>query len=283
MKRKAPRKKAEVLGDFLPQLKRDMVRAAHAAGRVLMKYYALSLNVREKKGAGLVTEADLAAEKAVIAILAKARPDFLFLSEETNPEGQPGISRGRWVIDPLDGTTNFVHRFPMFCVSIGAEWDGQIVAGVIYAPVLKDLYVTTLGGGAFLNGKRMRVSRTEKLRDSLLTTGFSYRKQEWLHAEMSAFERLSMTARAIRRPGSAALDLAYTARGVFDGFWESKLSPWDVAAGGLLVREAGGQVTNFSGAPFHIEQREILATNSLLHEELRSIIAPELCSLASKR
>ncbi len=266
------RKRVEALSDFLPQIRKDMIRAAHAAGRVLMRYYSMSLNVREKKGAGLVTEADLAAEKSVMNILAKARPDFLFLSEETNPHGQPGFSRGRWVIDPLDGTTNFVHRFPMFCVSIGAEWDGQIVAGVIYHPVLKDLYVATLGGGAFLNGKRMQVSTTEKLRNSLLTTGFSYRKQEWLHAEMTSFERLSRTARAIRRPGSAALDLAYTARGVFDGFWESKLSPWDVAAGGLLVREAGGQVTNFKGVPFHIEQQNILATNGLLHEELRGIV-----------
>jgi myo-inositol-1(or 4)-monophosphatase len=269
----------EHVSDILPDLKAALIKSAHAAGRVLLKYYEMPLQVREKIGAGLVTEADLAAEKAVIKILGKARPDFRFLSEEGNPEGSPGTSRGRWIIDPLDGTTNFVHRFPMFCVSVAAEWDGNIVAGVIYHPVLKETYVATLGGGAFVNGKRMHVSTRNCLRDSLLTTGFSYRKEEILHAEMTAFERLSLIARAIRRPGSAALDLAYTARGVFEAFWERRLSPWDVAAGALLVSEAGGRVTDFSGNPFRVEKREILASNSLLHEEIRNIIAPELCSL----
>jgi myo-inositol-1(or 4)-monophosphatase len=156
----------------------------------------------------------------------------------------------------------------MFCVSLAAEWAGEVLAGVIYHPVLKDVYVGIKGKGAFLNGKKISVSGTEKISDSLLTTGFTYRKDQWLTEEMGAFEDLSKVARAIRRPGSAALDLAYTARGVFDGFWERRLSPWDIAAGALIVQEAGGQVTNFKGDSFKVESTEILASNGKLHGEL---------------
>jgi len=258
-------------------LRNSIIKAAHASGRVLLKYFQKNIDVREKKGAGLVTIADLEAERAAVRILSRARPDFGFLTEEADPiESQ---SLGRWIIDPLDGTTNFVHGFPMFCVSIAAEWDGKIVAGVIYHPILKDTYVATRGRGAFLNGKRMRVSKTTKLSDSLLTTGFTYRKDEILKAEMEAFERLSGIVRAIRRPGSAALDLAYTARGVFDGFWERRLSPWDVAAGALLVEEAGGKVTDFQGKSFKIDAGQILATNAKLHPPLIQIIQPETCPI----
>jgi myo-inositol-1(or 4)-monophosphatase len=143
---------------------------------------------------------------------------------------------------------------------------------VIYHPILRETYVALEGRGAFVNGQRIRVSKTRKLKDSLLTTGFTYRKTTWLHEEMNAFERLSRVARAVRRPGSAALDLAYTARGVFDGFWERRLSPWDVAAGALLVQEAGGKVTDFQGKPFNILDSEVLASNGLLHPRLRRAI-----------
>ncbi len=261
----------------------EMIRAARASGKVLMHYYTRPLKIREKKGAGLVTQADVESEEASMRLLRKVRPDFEMLTEESSPESRipPGTRApyGRWIIDPLDGTTNFVHRYPMFCISIAAEWNGEIIAGVIYHPVLKDMYHAWKGGGAYLNGKRMHVSKTSTLHDSLLTTGFSYRKDEWLHAEMEAFERLSGVARAIRRPGSAALDLAYTARGVFDGFWERRLSPWDVAAGSLLVQEAGGRVTDFSDQPFSVDGDEILATNSKLHLPLLNTIAPELCPI----
>lgn len=249
-----------------PRVHLKMIEAAHAAGRVLLKYYEKKIGVREKKGAGLVTDADLESEAAAIRILKKARPDFGILTEESPPT--PSSSGGRWIIDPLDGTTNYVHRFPMFCVSIAAEWENEIVAGVIFHPILKETYVATRGGGAFLNKKKLRVSSTRELSSSLLTTGFTYRKDEWLRAEMTAFEKLSKVARAIRRPGSAALDLAYTARGVFDGFWERRLSPWDVAAGALLVQEAGGKVTDFLGNPFRVDCAELAASNSLLHSAL---------------
>jgi myo-inositol-1(or 4)-monophosphatase len=150
---------------------------------------------------------------------------------------------------------------------------------VIYHPILKDTYVAVRGGGAFVNGRPMRVSKTRRLGDSLLTTGFTYRKDSWLRAEMEAFERLSEVARAVRRPGSAALDLAYTARGVFDGFWERRLSPWDVAAGALLVEEAGGKVTDFQGKSFQISAREILASNGTLHKPLLQAVAPKSCPI----
>jgi len=257
-----------------------MIEASHAAGKVLLKYFGKRFEVREKAQAGLVTNADLEAEAAVIKILRKARPDFGFLAEESgNTETRANANPdGRWIIDPLDGTTNFVHGFPMFCVSIAAEWQGRIVAGVIHHPVLNETYWAVRGKGAWIGKKRMSVSKTARLKDSLLTTGFSYRKRE-LQAEMTAFERLSGIARAIRRPGSAALDLAYTARGVFDGFWERRLSPWDLAAGWILVEEAGGKVTGLDGTPLDMNSGEILATNSKLHESILKTIHPESCPI----
>lgn len=218
------------------KLLKAAVEAAHASGDILAHHFGKTLRVREKTGAGLVTNIDIASEKAALRILKKSFPDFGFLTEESGIHA--ARSAGRWVIDPLDGTTNYIHRFPMFCVSIAAEWEGEVIVGVIYHPILKDTYTAIRGKGAFVNGKRLRVSSTSRLEDSLLTTGFTYRKDEWLHAEMQAFENLSAVARAVRRPGSAALDLAYTARGVFDGFWERRLSPWDVAAGGTFSQRS---------------------------------------------
>lgn len=255
-----------------------MIRAAHASGKVLKKYWdrmdKKSLGIREKLDAGLVTHADIESERACVKILKTLRPDFSFLTEEGTAETKKAT--GRWVIDPLDGTTNFVHGFPMFCVSLAAEWDGKIIAGVIYHPILQDTYVATKNGGATVNGKKLKISKTSKIEDSLLTTGFTYRKNLHLHQEMIAFEELSQVARAIRRPGSAALDLAYVARGVFDGFWERRLSPWDIAAGTLLVQEAGGIVTDFFGNPPQLDDQAILATNKKLHPALLKAVQVSL-------
>ena len=247
-------------------MKTAAIRAAKSAGAILVKHFEKKLKIREKKGAGLVSNADLEAEEKAVSLLEKAFPSFSFLTEEAPPAVKD--SPGRWIIDPLDGTNNYIHGFPMFCVSIAGEWQGEIAVGVIYHPLFKDLYVGVRGQGATLNGKPLKVSKTSKLSDALLTTGFTYRKQEWLHSEMSAFERLSSKTLAIRRPGSAALDLAYTARGVFDGFWEQHLSPWDVAAGILLVHEAGGRISDFQGREFTLNSIQLLASNGKLHSSL---------------
>lgn len=281
------KKSGKILAAPVPKkLITGMVKAALISGAILRKYYEHTkkhgkLEIKEKLGAGLVTNADIESEEACVAYLRKLRPDFSFLTEEETAERLP--ARGRWIIDPLDGTTNFVHGFPMFCVSLAAEWDGEIIAAVIEHPVLRETYTATLGGGAFLNGKKISVSKTETLSDSLLSTGFTYRKTELLHTEMEAFEKLSGTARAIRRPGSAALDLAYTARGVFDGFWERRLSPWDVAAGLLLVREAGGTVTDFMGSERVLESPAIVATNGVLHPALLDVVRTPDEKLRPKR
>lgn len=261
------------------KLVRALTEAAHASGAVLMKSFGKKLKVSEKSGAGLVTNVDLASEAAALKILRRAFPEFRVLTEEAGALESGAASPGRWILDPLDGTTNYVHRFPMFCVSIAAEWDGEVVGGVIYHPVLKETYVAARGRGAFVNGKRLQVSQTTRLEDSLLTTGFTYRKDKWLHYEMEAFERLSQLARAVRRPGSAALDLAYTARGVFDGFWERRLSPWDIAAGALLVEEAGGKVTDFKGKPFRVDQSEVVAANRKLHSPFLAEITRTFCPI----
>lgn len=276
------------------QLTLHACQAAKAAGKILKDYHERALKnrnavigTREKGAEGLVTLADLEAEACAVKILSRARPDFGFLTEEAKPVKSAGP--GRWIIDPLDGTTNFVHGFPMFCVSIAAEWDGEIVAAAIYHPIFDELYYASQSSGAYLiegaqfakrsKTTKLKVSQTKQLPDSLLTTGFTYRKKEHLGAEMQAFERLSCIARAIRRPGSAALDLAYTARGVFDGFWERRLSPWDVAAGILLVTEAGGKVSDFGGKRFKIDSPELLASNGKLHPKLLGVIRPKTCSL----
>jgi len=246
------------------------VAAAHAAGKVIRKHYSKKLRIKEKSGnQGLVTNADVEAEKVALQILKKCEPEFALLTEETNSKGMMKTGqKGMWIVDPLDGTTNFIHRFPMFCVTIAAQIGTSIEVAVTYHPILDELYTAIRGKGAFLNGKRMQVSNAKSISNSLLSTGFAYSKRNLLPTEMTSFEKLSMKARAVRRPGSAALDLAYTARGVFDGFWERHLAPWDVAAGSLLVSESGGTVTNFSGGKFDHHGTEILVSNGLLHKEI---------------
>ncbi len=245
------------------------IDAAYAAGKVIRKHYSSKLKIQEKSdNMGLVTNADVEAEAVAIRILKKCHPGFALLTEETNARGGMNGQEGMWILDPLDGTTNFVHRFPMFCVTIAAQIGQQIEVAVTYHPILDELYTAIRGKGAFMNGKRIFVSETKTVSDSLLSTGFAYHRRNLLPTEMTSFEKVSMKARAIRRPGSAALDLAYTARGVFDGFWERHLAPWDVAAGSLLVSEAGGKVTDFSGKIFNPHEIEILATNGKIHRQL---------------
>ncbi len=222
-----------------------------------------------KADEGLVTQADVESERAALAVLRRAYPEFGILTEEST--GVEAKSPGRWIVDPLDGTTNFAHGYSTFCVSIAAEWAGEVVAGVILQPVTGEVYSAIRGKGAFVDGRRMRVSGTRVVRDAFLSTGFTSRKDAWLEKELVSFERLSRAAQGVRRPGSAALDLAQVARGVFDGFWERQLRPWDVAAGALMVEEAGGKVTNFRGAALELDAREVLATNGVVHREILKV------------
>jgi myo-inositol-1(or 4)-monophosphatase len=249
------------------------VEAAMQAGKVIRSHYTKPLKIREKGKQGLVTNVDVRAEVLALKVLKKCEPSFAFLSEETHSQGVRAEGQeGLWIVDPLDGTTNFIHGFPMFCVNIALQFQDEVEVAVTYHPILDELYTAIRGKGAYVNGKRMRVSKTATIRNALLSTGFAYSARDSLSTEMTSFEKLSRAARAVRRPGSAALDLAYTARGVFDGFWERNLAPWDMAAGMLLVREAGGRVTDFGNRKFDGFKPEILATNGTLHGAIRKSI-----------
>lgn len=255
----------------LAKVKTLTIKAAQSAGEVLMKLYRKKLDVREKEAAGLVTQADLRSEKLIKKILQKEYPDFDFLGEESGRSADRGVPT--WHVDPLDGTTNFVHGFPMFCVSIGLAVGDEPVLGVIHIPTVGETFHGHLGGGAFLNKKILKVSSRTAMRECLLTTGFAYLHQaDKLAAEVARFQKVSLEARAVRRPGAAAIDLAYVAAGVFDGFWEKNLASWDVCAGSLLVHEAGGTVSDFSGGPLRFERQEILATNKCIHPLMQEML-----------
>jgi len=221
----------------------------------------------EFKGAvDLVTEMDRLSEQAVIERLKSAFPDHGILTEESKEEKT--ANGKRWIIDPIDGTTNYAHAFPVFCVSIAFEKDGVVECGVVYNPMLDELFVAEKGRGATLNNKRISVSRTGELDTSLLATGFPYDIRTSEKNNLDNFANFAVRAQAIRRAGSAALDLAYVACGRFDGFWEMKLRPWDVAAAALMVREAGGRISDFSGEAFSIYGNECLASNALVHDQM---------------
>jgi myo-inositol-1(or 4)-monophosphatase len=216
---------------------------------------------------------DHCAEAAVIEILEKAFPDHGILTEES--KGREGSGSYRWILDPLDGTTNYAHGYPFFCVSLALEKDGQIIWGIIYDPLRDELFEAEVGRGATVNGSTLQVSATRNIQQSFLCTGFPYDMRESREDNLRYFSRFAKIAQAIRRDGSAALDLCYVAMGRFDGFWEMKLNPWDVAAGSLIVTEAGGRVSSFNGEPFAIDGKEILATNSLIHDEMLKVLSKQ--------
>jgi myo-inositol-1(or 4)-monophosphatase len=239
---------------------------AREAGELLRKRLDNRHTIHFKGEINLVTEADRFSEALIKARIRKAFPGHDILSEES-PETSNG-SRFRWIIDPLDGTTNYAHGYPVFCVSIALEVEGTIRLGVVYDPVADELFVAEKGEGAFLNGRRLAVSRIATLKRGLLATGFPYDIREDRNNNMNFFKAMAMNAQAVRRAGSAALDLAYVAAGRFDGFWELKLMPWDTAAGWLLVSEAGGAVTDLRGGSYGLRSPNILASNGLIHEEM---------------
>jgi myo-inositol-1(or 4)-monophosphatase len=244
------------------------------AGALLRDYYRRGVTTEYKGDADLVTEADRASEKLIVERLHMLFPDHGVYGEEgtrSNIEGEY-----RWYIDPLDGTTNFAHSFPVFCVSMGLERrspslpaseDGEVIAGIIYDPLRDELFTAEKGNGAYLNGAPIHVSAASELAEALVATGFPSRKRHD-SPNIHFYQQFSLRSHGVRRAGSAALDLAYTACGRLDAYWEFNLNPWDTSAGALLVTEAGGTMSGFDGSPFKLDSREILATNGLLREEL---------------
>ncbi len=247
--------------------------AALRAGAIQRAKYGAKLEIWHKGEIDLVTDVDRASEDAILATIRARFPDHDFVTEETFIE-RTG-SRFVWFIDPLDGTTNFAHGYPFFCTSIALAVDGELVAGAVYDPIKDELFTAERGGGAHLNGRRLRVSASSELLSALLTTGFPYDFRIDVSSSLRLFNRFMSRARAIRRDGAAALDLSYLAAGRIDGFWEERLKPWDVLAGALLVQEAGGRITRFDGSPLALRADETLASNGALHEALLAVFAED--------
>ncbi|MCL4368119.1 MAG: inositol monophosphatase [Actinobacteria bacterium] len=254
----------------IPLLADAAVAAARAAGAVLLEEFGNERHIEYKGIIDLVTDADRRSEQTVVSMLREHFPDHQILAEEGTSGGTS--PRYRWIIDPLDGTTNYAHRYPHFAVSIGLERGGEMLIGVVYDPVLDELFTAQAGSGAFLNGRQLRVSRSEPLQRSLLCTGFPY-DHSFLKASLRRWDQLVRDAQAVRRDGSAALDICYVAAGRFDGFWEDHLFPWDMAAGMLIAREAGGSVTDYQGLPPSVYRGELVVSNGLIHEAMLTSIA----------
>ncbi|MBF0409640.1 MAG: inositol monophosphatase [Candidatus Riflebacteria bacterium] len=246
------------------------IQAALSAGEILMSRFRKIHDVTFKGPTDLVTEADLASEKLIREKLGQDFPNDSLFGEEI---GGGDFHKGRtWVFDPLDGTTNFAHGLPIFSVSIAFCIDGIPKAGVIYLPVLNECFSCAESFGAYLNGTQINVSRRPKVNEALVVTGFPYEINSCIDEIIPSLKKMIIGSRGVRRLGSAAVDLCYVAAGFFDIFWEIKLKPWDVAAGSLLVKEAGGKVTDFSGGFHSIDRYQILATNGLLHEQAIEIL-----------
>ncbi len=248
------------------------VRAALAAGKLLMGSYGkLSAGqIHSKSKNDFVTDLDRKSEKLVVSAIRKSFPEDAIQAEEGGVT--PGGGRV-WIIDPLDGTSNYIHQIPLFAVSIGVMEGGRLTAGVVYDPLHKELFTARRGKGAFLNGKRLRVTKTPKLARAFMATGIPFRAHDRFQQYLKSFETISLSSAGMRRCGSAALDLSYVAAGRFDGFWELDLSPWDIAAGSLIVTEAGGKATDFWGKEDHLKSGDTLASNGVIHGELQKILS----------
>jgi len=246
---------------------RAAIKAAGEAGKIIMKHFKRKPSFMHKSSAvDLVTEADLEAEKKVKSILGKAFPDFGFLGEESGAE--EGSNGRYWVVDPVDGTNNFAHRFPFFCVSIALVEEKKVGLGVIFDPAAKELFVAEKGKGAFLNGNRIRVSSTSRLIDSLVVTGFPYNERKLIDKTIKSISNLVGKTHGVRRMGSAALDLCYVASGRSDAFFEYELKPWDVAAGLIILGEAGGKLTTINNEKADLFSVNFIASNGKIHREL---------------
>jgi myo-inositol-1(or 4)-monophosphatase len=253
------------------------IKAARRAGTVINRasFDIDRIKVSEKGRNDFVTEVDQAAEAAVIDVLKNAYPDHAILAEESGASANLHDEHENvWIIDPIDGTTNFIHGFPTYCVSIALKQRGQITQAVVYDPNRNDLFTATKGAGAYLNEKRIRVSRRDRMAEALIGTGFPFRDTSTLDEYMKMFKIVTERCAGLRRPGSAALDLAYVAAGRLDGFFEKGLQPWDVAAGSLLITEAGGIVSNFSGESDYLYQGDVIAGTPKIFGQMITLLSP---------
>ncbi len=241
---------------------------AREAGALIAGYHARGIGFELKGDFDLVTEADRASERLIVERLRSRFPTHSIVAEEGG--GTEGSSEYTWYVDPLDGTTNFAHGFPMFNVTLGLERAGELIAGVVYHPIHDEMFAAEAGGGAYLNNHRIHVSKAARVEDALVATGFPSRKRHE-NVNVHFYYQLAMMSHGVRRAGAAALDLAYVACGRLDAFWEFGLNPWDMAAGVLLVREAGGALSDMHGGPFHLRGPHMLADNSALHQPMLGV------------
>jgi myo-inositol-1(or 4)-monophosphatase len=256
--------------DEIDQYAAIAVEVAREAGQFLLQRFHTEFAVNHKGTVNLVTEVDIGAEELIVSRIQQAFPTHSILAEESHDKTVPG--QYTWVIDPLDGTTNYAHGFPVFSVSIGLEISGKVEFGVVYDPTRSELFTARCGRGAFCNDMPLHVSKTESLGASLLSTGFPYDIRSSKLNNLDNYCAFALRSQGVRRCGSAALDLSYVAAGRFDGFWELKLNPWDCAAGYLLVSEAGGKVTNFRGGMASIYGREVVASNGRIHQQMLEVL-----------
>jgi len=264
---------------MIDELTKIAVDSALKAGDILKEGFGTHFKISNKEGKNnLVTEYDKKSENFIIDNIHKKFPRHVFLAEESGKTGEEKRDIVRWIIDPLDGTVNFAHNIPIFSVSIAAELNGELLCGVIYHPILNELFIARKGKGASLNDKPLKVSVNNDLSASFLVTGFPYNVNQNPCGCLDSFVDVVKNGIPVRRLGSAALDLAYVAAGKFDGFWEINLHPWDVAAGVLLIQEAGGKVTQYNGNQYDIFQQSILATNGKIHSQLSNVLMKEDCS-----
>ena len=248
------------------------IEAAQRAGKFLKENVGNITTIEEKSTEiNLVTDIDKRSEAMIIGMIKEKFPEHAIIAEESG--NTIGTSEYRWIIDPLDGTTNYTHGFPMFCVSIGVDHRGELIAGVIYDPMRDELFSAEKGSGAFLNGKKIRVSNEDRMIRSLLITGFPYNIGENPDHAIEHFNNFVIAAQGIRRLGSAAIDMAYVACGRAEGFWEVHLHPWDMAAAIVIIREAGGVVTDFSGKPMNVYTPNIAASNGKIHADLLRVLS----------
>jgi myo-inositol-1(or 4)-monophosphatase len=256
---------------LLAQARDVAIAAATASGRLLAERLDSIREVRHKGAFDLVTDVDVESERRIRSALREAFPTHTVVGEEGGADAGSD-PRYRWYVDPIDGTTNYAHGFPFFCVSIGLEVDGELSVGVVYSPSLDELFVAQAGQGATLNGKPIHVSGEDDLQKALLATGFPYDRARFPRA-MRSFEALSMHSMAVRRAGSAALDLCYVACGRLEGYWEHTVRPWDLAAGVVMVREAGGHVSAIDGSPFALAAEQVMSSNGRVHAAMVDVLA----------